>query len=156
VENMIWSQRRRRRRRQEEEEEEAMMMMLVTRHPSTSRGSGEREFQVGFTTGMQITAAIACENTSTRVEFRFPTPQNSWTKGLAVDIEVVVGFLDATKVRTWDGTANHEFPFLFPEFLYVLMPPCTSATRVLYASRSVVVVVPSVAAAKVRSSSSSS
>jgi len=108
---MIWSQRRRRRRRQEEEEEEEamMMMMMVTRHPSTSRGSGEREFQVGFTTGMQITAAIACENTSTRVEFRFPTPQNSWTKGLAVDIEVVVGFLDATKVRTWDGTANHEF-----------------------------------------------
>jgi hypothetical protein len=66
-------------------------------------------------------------------------------------------FLDATKVRTWDGTASHEFPFLFPEFLYFLMPPCTSVTRVLYASRSVVVVVvvvPTVAAAKVRSSSS--
>jgi hypothetical protein len=47
VENMIWSQRRRRRRRQEEEEEEEeAMMMMVTRHPSTSRGSGEREFQV--------------------------------------------------------------------------------------------------------------
>ncbi len=60
MENMIWSQRRRRRGQEEEEEEEAMMMM-VTRHPSTSRGSGEREFQVGFTTGMQITAAIACE-----------------------------------------------------------------------------------------------
>jgi hypothetical protein len=33
---------------------------------------------------------------------------------LAVDIEVVVGFLDATKVRTWDGTANHEFPLPVP------------------------------------------
>jgi hypothetical protein len=73
---------------------------------------------------------------------------------LVVVIEVVVGFLDATKVRTLDGTASHEFPFLFPEFLHVLMPPRTSATRVLYASRSVVVVVPTVAAAKVRSSSS--
>jgi hypothetical protein len=84
VENMIWSQRRRRRRRQEEEEEEEeamMMMMMVTRHPSTSRGSGEREFQVGFTTGMQITAAIACENTSTRVEFRFPTPTKFLDQG---------------------------------------------------------------------------
>ncbi len=51
--------------------------------------------------------------------------------------------------------ASHEFPFLFPEFLDVLMPPCPSATCVLYASRSVVVVVPTVAAAKVRSSLSS-
>ncbi len=58
-----------------------MMMMMVTRHPRTSRGSGEREFQVGFTTGMQITAAIACENTSTRVEFRFPTPTKFLDQG---------------------------------------------------------------------------